>query len=243
MFKSLLARAREARATELEGEGGLDAGFTLIELMVVLLIIAILLAIAIPTFLGVTGSAKDRSAQSSLTNALTNAVAYYQNAQTFDQTQNNTACSELATGTGCSATTTTASGLAAQETSYNWVAAGTACTTGNNKPCVSVAPVDVATANDGQGIILATYSNTGTCWYVANLQATPAAIGASNAAVPYSFVTAGNAPTDNGGAITKAGTYFAEKTNVGSSNCNAGYAATQGAFKWYDSFGQVTLTN
>ena len=31
---------------------GQDAGFTLIELMVVLLILAILLAIAIPTFLG-----------------------------------------------------------------------------------------------------------------------------------------------------------------------------------------------
>src|SRR5579872_6103609 len=84
MFKSLLARAREVRAAELEGEEGLEGGFTLIELMVVLLIIAILLAIAIPTFLGVTGSAKDRSAQSTDTNAVTNLIAYYQNAQTYD---------------------------------------------------------------------------------------------------------------------------------------------------------------
>ncbi len=37
--------------------GDAEGGFTLIELMVVLLIIAILLAIAIPTFLGVTSSA------------------------------------------------------------------------------------------------------------------------------------------------------------------------------------------
>ncbi len=46
--------------------------------MVVLLILAILLAIAIPTFLGVTGSANDRSAQSNLNTALTNAKTVYE---------------------------------------------------------------------------------------------------------------------------------------------------------------------
>jgi len=48
-----------------------EQGFTLIELMVVVLIIAILLAIAIPTFLGAQNRAKDRAAQSDLRNALT----------------------------------------------------------------------------------------------------------------------------------------------------------------------------
>jgi type IV pilus assembly protein PilA len=48
-----------------------DEGFTLIELMVVVLIIAILLAIAIPTFLGAQNRAKDRGAQSNLRNSLT----------------------------------------------------------------------------------------------------------------------------------------------------------------------------
>jgi len=48
-----------------------DDGFTLIELMVVVLIIAILIAIAIPTFLGAQNRARDRSAQSDLRNALT----------------------------------------------------------------------------------------------------------------------------------------------------------------------------
>jgi type IV pilus assembly protein PilA len=48
-----------------------EDGFTLIELMVVVLIIAILIAIAIPTFLGVQDRAKDRSAQSDLRNGLT----------------------------------------------------------------------------------------------------------------------------------------------------------------------------
>ncbi len=48
-----------------------EDGFTLIELMVVVLIIAILIAIAIPTFLGARSRANDRAAQSSLRNALT----------------------------------------------------------------------------------------------------------------------------------------------------------------------------
>jgi len=48
-----------------------EGGFTLIELMVVVLIIAILIAIAIPTFLGAQNRARDRAAQSDLRNALT----------------------------------------------------------------------------------------------------------------------------------------------------------------------------
>ena len=54
-----------------------DRGFTLIELMVVVLIIAILLAIAIPTFLGAQNKAKDRSAQSSARNTLTAAKTIF----------------------------------------------------------------------------------------------------------------------------------------------------------------------
>src|SRR5580700_9125056 len=65
-------------------EIGSESGFTLIELMVVLLIIAILLAIAIPTFLGVTSSANDRAVQSNLTNGLTEAASQYQSSgQTY----------------------------------------------------------------------------------------------------------------------------------------------------------------
>jgi type IV pilus assembly protein PilA len=54
-----------------------EAGFTLVELMVVLLVMGILLAIAIPTFLGVTKGANDRSTQSNLTNAMTAAKTIF----------------------------------------------------------------------------------------------------------------------------------------------------------------------
>lgn len=62
---------------------GDDEGFTLIELMVVVLIIAILIAIAIPTFLGARRRAQDRQAQSNLRNALTAEKTYYADAQNY----------------------------------------------------------------------------------------------------------------------------------------------------------------
>jgi type IV pilus assembly protein PilA len=60
-----------------------DDGFTLIELMVVVLIIAILLAIAIPTFLGARSKAQDRAAQSNLRNALTAEKTFYVDNQAY----------------------------------------------------------------------------------------------------------------------------------------------------------------
>lgn len=62
-----------------------DKGFTLIELMVVVLIIAILIAIAIPTFLGARRRAQNRAAQSNLRNALTSEKTYYAEPQQFTQ--------------------------------------------------------------------------------------------------------------------------------------------------------------
>jgi type IV pilus assembly protein PilA len=60
-----------------------DKGFTLIELMVVVLIIAILIAIAIPTFLGARKRAQDKQAQSNLRNGLTAEKTYYVDNQAY----------------------------------------------------------------------------------------------------------------------------------------------------------------
>lgn len=154
MLKSMLQGLREARAHELEVEGAGEAGFTLIELMVVLLIIAILLAIAIPTFLGVTKGANDRAAQSNLTNALTEAAAIYQNnSQTYP------------TPAGAGDVYNTSA------PEFTWVTGSTASVDQNH---MSVSNFDVSsTDTQDQGIAIAELSKTGTCWYAVNLQQPP----------------------------------------------------------------------
>jgi type IV pilus assembly protein PilA len=61
-------------------------GFTLIELMVVVMIIAVLIAIAIPSFLGFRKSAQDRSAQSDIRNVLLSEKAFWLQAGDYTET-------------------------------------------------------------------------------------------------------------------------------------------------------------
>jgi type IV pilus assembly protein PilA len=171
-----------------------ESGFTLIELMVVLLIIAILLAIAIPTFLGVTNTAGDRAAQSNLTNALTEAKALYEVSQTYSPTGG----------------AYTPGQFTSQAPEFTWQT--TACSSQPN--CISYDVVNVATANDGQGLILAAYSaKTTTCWYLVDLEAAPS-----------SGLTGGiESGGTNKNAMGAAGVFYG-KSKTGAPNCLASTA-------------------
>jgi len=239
MLTSMFALDDEGSAQEASGEGGADSGFTLIELMVVLLIIAILLAIAIPTFLGVSGSARDRSAQSTLTNAMTNSIAYYQNGQTYDATTGTGGTATSQTGTGAGST---AGGLQVSEPAFSWVAGGTACAA-NAPKCVSIAPVDVQSADDGEGVILAVRSGTGTCWYALDMELNPVAQpNATTAASNYNGATGAATPgllsLDGGavGTLSGGGTYYASESGT-TVTCSARHA--EGFANWYSTYAKA----
>ncbi len=135
MLQQFIRRLREQRSSgPTEGEGE-EAGFTLIELMVVLLIMAILIAIAIPTFLGVTSSAKNRAAQSNLRNALTAVQSYEAGNQTYS---------------GLNITV-----LSSREPSLSWVSGPV--TKGSNQ-------VSLEVGSGGNTVILAAEASDGVCY-------------------------------------------------------------------------------
>ena len=143
--------------------------------MVVLLVIGILLAIAIPTFLGTTSAADDRSAQSNLNTALTDANTQFEtNGQTY-----------FIGGVQDSAAF--AAALTAAQLSLSFKA-GSAGTVDHPGKLGVLSSISVAVSADGNGLVLAAYSVPGNCFYVVdNAQALS---GATASVAPYAGTTA-----------------------------------------------------
>jgi type IV pilus assembly protein PilA len=168
-----------------------ESGFTLIELMIVLLILAILLAVAIPTFLGTTKSANDRAAQSNLNTALINAKTVFQaNSQSY------------ALGTpGTANLTTNNSSLVSTLTT---IQPSLSFVTGTVIGGLSPSTVSVSIAADGNGLVLAEQAKgTQNCWFVVdNVAGETAASGGTS----YTSIT---------GAALGGGTYYGEQKYSG----------------------------
>jgi type IV pilus assembly protein PilA len=161
-----------------------EEGFTLIELMVVVLIIAILLAIAIPTFLGARSRAQNRASESNLRNALTAEKTAYTDNQSYVA---NTAVQTV-------------------EPSLSFVA-GAAPTAGSNQ-------VEVTPADSNNVVCLLAASNSGTYYEIVDVaqvstnfkaSGTYYASGDSTLTCPTAVSAAGVPTGDAGGANVQWG--------------------------------------
>ena len=159
---------RLAARSDQEREGG----FTLIELMVVVMIIAILVGIAIPAFLGARKRAQDTAAKSNLRNALGTAQTIFTDTQSYLD----------------SATMVT--NLGSEEPSFTFLdgdLVGGTESSGAKLISIKTVTSSIGTAPNLDMITLAAKSDSGKCFFVRHV----ATSGTANLSGSYSTTTTG----------------------------------------------------
>lgn len=129
--------------SHIAGHCDADEGFTLIEIMVVVMIIGILIAIAIPSFIAAKSRAQDRAAQADLRNGLTAEKVVFTDGQQY------------------SSDTSTA-GMKKFEVSLNWGGAD------STKPALNVVVGD-STSGTNDIVCLDEKSKSGTTYSIADI--------------------------------------------------------------------------
>jgi type IV pilus assembly protein PilA len=142
------------RADTLRARLDRDDGFTMIELMVVVLIIGILIASALPTFLGARNRAEDVAAKSTVREALTAGRVVFSTEETY-----------------AAATIPT---LQSIDNAVNWVDESTASTDATT----------VSRDTTGGILVLAAFSKAGNCFFLRDNPPTDTSYGILAGAVP-----------------------------------------------------------
>jgi type IV pilus assembly protein PilA len=188
-----------------------EEGFTLIELMVVVLIMGILMAIAIPTFLSTRGSANDAAAKSNATNAFTNEKSYYASNQEFLDAPNLTNGNSL-------------------DNSLPWPAAGAGAplaTQGDVAayafPVSGTTTLSFGTEGNGPGLVIEALSKSNDCFYIEDVETASAAY-------------IGYAETSGGCAALSAVSTMSAAATSGSAAQQTIPSASTGVATWYQSW-------